>query len=120
MKQILIVEDDLILSLLLEKQVQRMGYRVAAKVNSGEEAVAKIRESNPDLVLMDIKLVGEMDGVEAIVSVREFSDVPVLYLTGNSDELTRKRAKTTNPIAYMVKPVDMSLLKKTIREVFEN
>jgi two-component system, response regulator PdtaR len=121
MKQIIIVEDDLILSLLLEKQVTRMGYHVAAKVNSGEEAVEKIRKHLPDLVLMDIKLVGEMDGVEAIEQIREFTDVPVLYLTGNSDETTRRRARATNPVAYMVKPVDMSLLKKTIREsVFEN
>ncbi len=120
MKQILIVEDDLILSLLLEKQVQRMGYHVVAKVNSGEEAIVKIRECKPDLVLMDIKLIGEMDGVEAIVAVRDFSDVPVLYLTGNSDETTRKRAQTTDPVAYMVKPVDMALLKKTIKDVFES
>ncbi len=117
MKRIIIVEDDLILSLLLEKQIQRMGYKVAAKVNNGEEAVEKIRGENPDLVLMDIKLVGEMDGVEAIDHVRKFSDVPVLYLTGNSDDITKKRAKATNPVAYMVKPVDMSLLKLTIQNV---
>ncbi len=117
MKRIIIVEDDLILSLLLEKQIQRLGYEVAAKIDNGEEAVEKIRKDNPDLVLMDIKLVGEMDGVEAIHHVRKFSDVPVLYLTGNSDEITKKRAKATKPIAYMVKPVDMTLLMKTIRNV---
>ncbi len=120
MKQIVIVEDDLILALLLEKQVQRMGFHVAAKVNSGEESVQKIREHNPDLVLMDIKLVGRMDGVEAIIQVRSFTDVPVLYITGNSDENTRKRAYATNPVAYMVKPVDMALLMKTIREILES
>lgn len=120
MKQIIIVEDDLILSLLLEKQVQRMGFHVAAKVSSGEESVEKIREHNPDLVLMDIKLIGEMDGVEAIMQARTFTDVPVLYLTGNSDENTRKRAHATNPVAYMVKPVDMALLMKTIREIFNS
>lgn len=120
MKQIIIVEDDLILSLLLEKQVRRMGYHVAAKVSSGEEAVGKIREHSPDLVLMDIKLIGEMDGVEAIAKVRDFTDVPVLYLTGNSDETTRRRASATNPIAYMVKPVDMGVLKKTIHDILGN
>lgn len=117
MKRIIIVEDDLILSLLLEKQIQRMGYEVVAKINNGEEAVEKIRKDDPDLVLMDIKLVGEMDGVEAIDHVRKFSNVPVLYLTGNSDEITKKRAQATNPVAYMVKPVDMSQLKKTIRDI---
>jgi len=119
-KKIIIVEDDLILSLLLEKQIQRLGYKVAAKVDNGIEAVEKIREQNPDLVLMDIKLVGEMDGVDAITKIRNFSDVPVLYLTGNSDETTRKRAHASRPVAYMVKPVDMLLLKKTITEILNH
>jgi len=120
MKRIVIVEDDLLLSLLLEKQVGRMGYNVAAKVISGEEAVEIIRKHDPHLVLMDIKLVGEMDGIEAIQKVRDFTNVPVLYLTGNSDETTRKRARSTDPVAYMVKPVDMNLLKKTILEILGN
>lgn len=119
MKRIVIVEDDLLLSLLLEKQVGRMGYNVAAKVISGEEAVEKIREHEPDLVLMDIKLVGDLDGVEAMQQVRSFTDVPVLYLTGNSDERTRRRAYATDPVAYMVKPVDIALLKKTIKEILD-
>ncbi|MFO8028969.1 MAG: response regulator [Cyclonatronaceae bacterium] len=117
MKRILIVEDDLILSLLLEKHLQKMGFEIAAKVNNGEDAVGTIRHEKPDLVLMDIKLLGEMDGVEATRRVREFSEVPVLYLTGNSDETTKKRALATNPVAYMVKPVDMSRLKNTILNV---
>ncbi len=96
-----------------------MGYNVAAKVISGEEAVEKIREHEPDLVLMDIKLVGDLDGVEAMQQVRSFTDVPVLYLTGNSDERTRRRAYATDPVAYMVKPVDIALLKKTIKEILD-
>jgi CheY-like chemotaxis protein len=116
-KQILIVEDDLILSLQLEMQIRLMGYDIAGKVNNAPDAVKVIKKSNPDLVLMDIFLAGEMDGVDAITMIREFSDVPVLYLTGNADEQTRKRAHASRPVAYIVKPVDMLLLKKTIYEI---
>lgn len=119
MKQIIIVEDDLLLSLLLEKQVKRMGYHVAAKANNGEDAVEAIRKHLPDLILMDIKLLGEMDGVEVIEQARHFTDAPVLYLTGNSDETTRRRARATDPIDYMVKPVDMEELTRTIQQVLE-
>ncbi len=116
-KQILIVEDDLILALLLEKKIQQMGYAVSAIVSKGNEAVRIIREKKPDLVLMDIKLSEDMDGVEAITQIRDFTDVPVLYLTGNADETTRRRAHASRPVAYMVKPVDMLLLEKTINEI---
>lgn len=116
-KQILIVEDDLILSLLLEKKIQQMGYAIAANVSSGNEAVRIIREKKPDLVLMDIKLSEDMDGVEAITQIRDFTDAPVIYLTGNSDETTRRRAHASRPVAYTVKPVDMLLLEKTINEI---
>jgi CheY-like chemotaxis protein len=116
-KQILIVEDDLILSLELEMQIRLMGYDIAGKVNNAQDAVETIKQRNPDLVLMDIILAGEMDGVDAITHIRDFSDVPVLYLTGNADEQTRKRAHASRPVAYIVKPVDMLLLKKTINEI---
>lgn len=94
-----------------------MGYAVSAIVSKGNEAVRIIREKKPDLVLMDIKLSEDMDGVEAITQIRDFTDVPVLYLTGNADETTRRRAHASRPVAYMVKPVDMLLLEKTINEI---
>jgi len=116
-KQVLIVEDDLILSLQLEMQIKLMGYEIAGKANNATDAIEMIKEKNPDLVLMDIILAGEMDGVDAISTIRDFSDVPVLYLTGNGDEQTRRRAHASRPVAYIVKPVDMLLLKKTINEI---
>ncbi|MDG5767410.1 response regulator [Balneolales bacterium ANBcel1] len=117
MKRIILVEDDFIIALLLEKQIQRMGYEVADKIDNAEIAVERIRTENPDLILMDIKLVGEMDGVDAMMKVREFSNIPVIYLTGNADENTRRRALETDPEGYLIKPVDMEVLKQTIREI---
>ncbi len=107
----------MILSLQLEMQIKLMGYEIAGKANNATDAIEMIKEKNPDLVLMDIILAGEMDGVDAISTIRDFSDVPVLYLTGNGDEQTRRRAHASRPVAYIVKPVDMLLLKKTINEI---
>lgn len=120
MKRIILVEDDFIIALLLEKQIQRMGYEVAEKIDNGEAAVTTIRDEDPDLVLMDIKLVGEMDGIEAMNEIRKFSDIPVIYLTGNADENTKQRALETNPEGYLIKPVDMELLKNNIRRILNS
>lgn len=120
MKNIILVEDDFIISLLLEKQIQRMGYAVSAKVDNGPEAIDKVKKQHLDLVLMDIKLVGDMDGVDAMKAIREFSKIPVIYLTGNADDNTKQRANETDPDGYLIKPVDMEVLKRTIRNVLEN
>lgn len=120
MKRIILVEDDFIIALLLEKQIQRMGYEVADKIDNAEAAVTTIRDEAPDLVLMDIKLVGEMDGIEAMNEIRKFSDIPVIYLTGNADENTKQRALETNPEGYLIKPVDMELLKNNIRRILNS
>ena len=116
-KKIILVEDDFIIGMLLEKQIQRMGFEVAAKVDSGEEAVTRVKEENPELVLMDIKLVGDIDGIEAMEQIRQFSDVPVIYLTGNADSNTRARAEKTGPEGYLIKPVDMKVLRQKILKI---
>ncbi len=119
MKRILLVEDDFIISMLLEKQIRRMGYEVASKVESGEKAIEKTREEKPDLILMDIELKGDIDGIETVRKIRTFSDVPVIYLTGNASEKTRKIAESTNPDGFLIKPVDMDVLKQHIRQIVE-
>ncbi len=119
MKRILLVEDDYIISMLLEKQIRRMGYDVAGKVESGEKALAFIREESLDLILVDIELKGEIDGIETVRRMREFSSVPVVYLTGNAKENTRKLAEETAPEGFLVKPVDMEVLKQQIRQIVE-
>lgn len=118
-KKIILVEDDFIIGMLLEKQILRMGYEVAAKVDSGEEAIERVREENPELVLMDIKLVGDIDGIEAMETIREFSSVPVIYLTGNADSNTRARAEKTGPEGYLIKPVDMKILREKILKIMD-
>ncbi len=83
MKRIIIVEDDIILFIQLEKEIQQMDHEVPAKVDSAEAAIAKVKQDSPDLVLMDISLIGDMDGIESMNQIRTFSDVPVIYMASH-------------------------------------
>lgn len=118
--KVAIVEDDFIISLLLEKQVNKIGYEVAGKASSAEEGLKMIKSEKPDVILMDIKINGEYDGIQLMEKVRDFSDARVIYLTGNTDSSTRKRADLTNPSGYLVKPVELSLLRDTIMQAAQN
>lgn len=111
---ILVVEDEPIVAKDIQMSLQRLGYRVPAMAASGEDAIRKTRESNPDLILMDIVLKGKMDGVETVKQIRKQCDVPVIYLTAYADDHTLERAKTTAPAGYMLKPYQPNELRTTI------
>jgi CheY-like chemotaxis protein len=113
-KRILIVEDEFIIAMLIERQVMRLGFDVIEKVTTGQRAIDVVKEQPCDLVLMDIKIIGDMDGIETMQIIREFSDVPVIYITGNSDPLTRQKAFETNPSGYIIKPIEMDTLRNSI------
>jgi diguanylate cyclase (GGDEF)-like protein/PAS domain S-box-containing protein len=102
--QILIVEDDNIVVMELRDRLQSLGYAVCAVVSYGEEAVAKAAEMRPDLVLMDIRLKGDVNGIDAAKEIRVRFDIPVVYLTAYADEATLQRAKVTEPYGYIIKP----------------
>lgn len=112
--RILIVEDEAVVAKNLEKKLTRMGYEVIGSVASGEEAVRKAGESVPDLVLMDIMLVGQMDGIEAAEKIRFCYGIPVVYLTAYTDQTILERAKVTEPYGYLVKPLTERDLQSTI------
>jgi PAS domain S-box-containing protein len=112
--QILIVEDNNIVAMELRDRLQSLGYTVAAVASSGEEAIEKAAETRPDLILMDIKLKGDVDGVEAAEGIRARFDIPVLYLTAYLDENTLQRAKITEPYGYILKPFEERGLHSTI------
>lgn len=102
--QILVAEDESIVAEDIKKSLQNMGYVVPSVVSSGEKAVEEVMKNSPDLVLMDIVLKGEMDGIEAAWQIRSRFDIPVVYLTAYSDEKTLERAKITEPFGYIIKP----------------
>lgn len=119
-KKVLIVEDDMLLSLVEERLIQKMGHDVIAKVGSGKDAIEKAEELKPDIIVMDIILKGDMDGIEAMEEIRKHSDVPVIYLSGNSDRFNYERARKTGFTDYLVKPITSNDLKKPFKEAFSN
>jgi two-component system, response regulator PdtaR len=112
---VLIVEDDLIISLTTEKMVEKLGYQVIACVTTGEEAIELASREQPDVILMDIRLNGSMDGIDATRQILERSgQIKVVYVTGNTDSAYRERAEQTGYEAYLIKPVTMPDLKEII------
>ncbi len=102
--RILVVEDESIIAADIKESLQNLGYAVTSIASSGEEAIKKAQENNPDLVLMDIMLRGEMDGIETASRIRFCFNIPVVYLTAYSDEKLLERAKITEPFGYIIKP----------------
>ncbi|MCX5908778.1 MAG: response regulator, partial [Deltaproteobacteria bacterium] len=102
--KILVVEDEGIVAKDIEKTLRDLGYIVPALASSGEEAIEKALVTRPDLVLMDIVLLGKMDGVEAAEEIRTRLGIPVVYLTAHADAATLERAKITEPFGYLLKP----------------
>jgi PAS domain S-box-containing protein len=115
---ILVVEDESIVALDIQNRLRRLGYIVPTTVASGPAALAKAAELQPDLILMDIKLKGEMDGIEAAEQIKARYGIPLIYLTAFADEATLQRAKSTEPLGYLVKPFEELELQATIRMAF--
>ncbi len=111
---ILIVEDHLLTAEDLAYTVQDFGYQVAGIVSSGEEAVGKAQETRPDLILMDISLRGEIDGIQAAEQIRSCFDIPVVYLTAYTGRELLERAKKTGPYGYLAKPFATAELTSTL------
>lgn len=112
--KILIVEDESIVALNLQKRLEGLGYIVTGNIPSGETALQIVAQTSPDLVLMDIKLKGKIDGIEAATQIRNQFQIPVVYLTAYSDEETLNRAKLTEPYGYVLKPFESKDLCTTI------
>jgi PAS domain S-box-containing protein/putative nucleotidyltransferase with HDIG domain len=115
MRDILLVEDDRITSRLIQKYILDLGYNVTAAVTSGDEALKQIELHEPDLVLMDINLQGEFDGIEYAKNINFRFATPFVYITSSSDISTIERAKESNAYGYIIKPFD----KKDLRAVIE-
>ena len=106
MKSLLVVEDEVLVARDIKSRLIRMGYNVLSTVRRGQEAIDQTLELQPDLVLMDIHLADEMDGIEAAIQIRQQFDVPVIFCTAFADEETLERAKVSEPYGYVLKPFD--------------
>ncbi|GAB4481133.1 MAG: hypothetical protein Kow00124_28570 [Anaerolineae bacterium] len=111
---ILIVEDEGLIALDLQSRVERMGYRVAGIASTGEDAIRLAGQTHPDVVLMDIRLGGQIDGTQAALEIHEQYGLPVIYLTAHADREILERAKRAQPYGYLVKPLQEEDLLTTI------
>ena len=103
-QHVMIVEDESIVAMDIQCKLEGLGYSVTAVVQSGEEAIQMAEQVKPDLILMDINLQGEMDGIAAASKILDHADIPVVYLTALRDADTVQRAKRTEPFGYVIKP----------------
>ena len=112
--RILVVEDDRVVARDIKQQLTRMGYDVVGVTALGEQACALAIETQADLVLMDIRLEGTIDGIEAAQRIRQTCQIPVVFLTAYADDETLKRAKLTEPFGYLLKPFEDSQLRTVV------
>ena len=115
--KILIVEDDMIIAAKISMQLTNLGYEVTGIVPRGEDAIMHVEENKPDIVLLDINLKGELDGIATAHILHKVRDIPIIYITASTDESTFNRAKETRPHAFISKPIKNIDLQRAIELV---
>lgn len=119
MKKILIVEDERILAISLKMDLNEVGFHEISIVSNGDDAVTAIQDLKADLVLMDISIQGEKSGIDTAHLISSVSPVPIIYLTGETDNETISRARAVpNCKGYLTKPVKMELLEPLLSQAF--
>lgn len=114
-ERILVVEDEGIVAMEMRNKLEDLGYIVVGTVATGKAAVETAVETEPDLILMDIVLKGDMDGIEAAEKIHQQQDTPIIYLTAYSDEEILERARITEPYGYILKPFKKSEVNANIQ-----
>lgn len=112
--KILIVEDEMIIGAKISMQLTALGYEVTGMLPRGEEAILHVQENKPDIILLDINLKGNMDGIATAFKIQQLATIPIIYITANSDEITFNRAKETKPAAFISKPFKQLDLQRAI------
>lgn len=112
--KVLIIEDDMILALSLEIMLKKIGYTNVKKAHTGENALEIMVEFEPDIMLVDIFLGVGISGIDVVKKIQKQRDIPVIYITGNSDNYHRGLASETNYMSYLVKPITFTELKKAL------
>lgn len=118
--KILIAEDERIIALDLKSTLIQLGYNISGIARSGVEVVEKAEMSKPDLVLMDIMLEGEMNGIEAAKIICQTKSIPIIYITASTDPYTIQQAKNTNPAGILNKPFNTGVLNAAIESALRS
>lgn len=117
--KIQIVEDEVIVAQCLKMELESIGYEVCSLVASGESAIIEAKEKNPQVILMDINLSGQKDGIEVAKEITEFMKIPIIFMTGYSERNLYDRAQKQNPAAYLEKPVEIYDLQSVLESIFK-
>ena len=112
--KILVVEDEMIIAAKIAMQLTSLGYEVTGILPRGEQAIEQVKENKPDIILLDINLKGNLDGIETATQIQQLYNIPIIYLTANADEGTFNKAKTTKPAAFISKPFKQLDLQRAI------
>lgn len=117
-KGILVVEDEAFIAMELEMELKSAGYNVLKKLARGEDVLEYVKEVQPGLILLDVRLAGHMSGIEAAQKIRKKYQIPIIFMTGFQDEEMMAPIRELDPVAIFVKPVNFHLLKMSIETVF--
>ena len=112
--KILVVEDEMLIAAKISMLLTNLGYEVTGILPRGEEALPHITENKPDILLLDINLKGKIDGIQTAAAIQQTTDIPIIYLTANSDDATFNRAKSTRPAAFIEKPFKQHNLQRAL------
>ena len=112
--KLLIVEDEMIIAADIALQLSKLGYEVSGIIPRGEEAIRHVETNRPDLILLDISLKGPLDGIDTAHAILQRWNIPIIYVTANTDDATFARAKITRPYAYISKPIRAIELRRAI------
>ena len=118
--RVLVAEDEMIISAKISMYLEEFGYEVAATLTRGEQVVELCRREPPDILLLDINLKGELDGIGAALEVQKTQSIPLIYLTANSDQATFVRARAARPFAFVTKPFQKAELERALAIVCDH
>jgi two-component system, response regulator PdtaR len=112
--KILIVEDEYIVATDLKQRLENMGHEIVGIEGDGKSAIETTLEKQPDIIIMDITLKGDIDGIETAQKIHKINDIPLIYLSGSSDKKTVKRAEKTKPKSYIIKPFAEKIIQNAL------
>lgn len=117
--KLLLVEDEAIIARYLSLELELEGFEICGYVANGEDAIRISLQEKPDLILMDINLQGDLDGIETMEIIREKQQIPVMFMTGYSRTEYTERANNLDPVSYFIKPVEAEFISPIIKEYFK-
>jgi CheY-like chemotaxis protein len=116
-KKILIVEDEIIIALSLGELLEHWAYELCEPATSGKEAVGKAESEQPDVILMDVNIKGEIDGIQAAREITSRFNIPIIFMSGYPESEIREKARINSAVEYLSKPLDYDKLRKTLQSL---